>query len=195
MSADAHQSHIQVINSMPSYTGDEGPIGRPARASGPFDALAGQESPRSLGAVIAHRRRELGWSQAELAARMVAHGDATFRQSDGSRLENGKIGLPQRERLNHLAAVLDLPVGQLLARAGWAGADSAFPTEEPRPRRGNSTSVTESVTDPLLPPMALLGAGSPPMDAVPPLDRYGQVLAEYLHDPGEQALYDASLMS
>ena len=28
-----------------------------------------------------------------------------------------------------------------------------------------------------------------------PLDRYGEVLAEYLHDPGEQALYDASLLS
>ena len=28
-----------------------------------------------------------------------------------------------------------------------------------------------------------------------PLDRYGEVLTEYLHAPGEQALYDASLLS
>ena len=33
------------------------------------------------------------------------------------------------------------------------------------------------------------------MDAAIPLDRYGQVLAEYLKNPGEQALYDASLVS
>ena len=29
----------------------------------------------------------------------------------------------------------------------------------------------------------------------PPLDRYGKVLAAYLRTPGEQALYDASLLS
>jgi signal transduction histidine kinase len=33
------------------------------------------------------------------------------------------------------------------------------------------------------------------MDVVAPLDRYGDVLAGYLQDPGEQALYDASLLS
>src|SRR4051812_11284520 len=35
----------------------------------------------------------------------------------------------------------------------------------------------------------------PAMDGVAPLDRYGEVLVAYLHDPGEQALYDASVMS
>src|ERR671913_552302 len=33
------------------------------------------------------------------------------------------------------------------------------------------------------------------MDPAIPLDRYGQVLAEYLQNPGERALYDASLLS
>jgi signal transduction histidine kinase len=33
------------------------------------------------------------------------------------------------------------------------------------------------------------------MDVVAPPDRYGDVLAAYLQDPGEQALYDASLLS
>jgi signal transduction histidine kinase len=33
------------------------------------------------------------------------------------------------------------------------------------------------------------------VDPAIPLDRYGQVLAEYLKNPGEQALYDASLVS
>jgi signal transduction histidine kinase len=33
------------------------------------------------------------------------------------------------------------------------------------------------------------------MDGAVSLDRYGEVLAEYLHDPGERALYDASVLS
>src|SRR5215213_6197663 len=41
----------------------------------------------------------------------------------------------------------------------------------------------------------VLAGKEPPVDAAIPLDRYGQVLAEYLKNPGEQALYDASLVS
>jgi hypothetical protein len=33
------------------------------------------------------------------------------------------------------------------------------------------------------------------VDPAIPLDRYGQVLADYLKSPGEQALYEASLVS
>ena len=33
------------------------------------------------------------------------------------------------------------------------------------------------------------------VDAAIPLDRYGEVLADYLKSPGEQALYEASLLS
>lgn len=85
-------------------------------------------SPFSLGAAIKARRRQLGWSQEELAQRVAACGDVTFRQSDVSRLECGKIALPHRDRLAHIATVLGLSIGELLARSGWAGADAAFTT-------------------------------------------------------------------
>jgi transcriptional regulator with XRE-family HTH domain len=84
------------------------------------------EAPGSLGVVIKARRRQLGWSQEELAKRIVAHGDRAFRQTDVSRLELGKVALPHRDRLAHIAAVLDLPLGTLLAQSGWAGAEAAF---------------------------------------------------------------------
>ena len=60
----------------------------------------------TLGMVIKARRRELGWSQEELAARVAAQGDAAFRQTDVSRLERGKVSLPRRQRLGHIAAAL-----------------------------------------------------------------------------------------
>jgi transcriptional regulator with XRE-family HTH domain len=84
-------------------------------------------SPRSLGATIKRRRQELGWSQEDFAARVASRGDWAFRQSDVSRLERGKVLLPHRERLTQIAAVLELPLGELLAQSGWAGADSLFP--------------------------------------------------------------------
>lgn len=86
-------------------------------------------SPRSLGATIKRRRQELGWSQEEFAARVASRGDRAFRQCDVSRLERGKVRLPHRERLSQIAAVLELPVGELLARSGWVGAETLFPAE------------------------------------------------------------------
>lgn len=77
------------------------------------------ERATTLGQVIRDRRRELGWTQEGLAAR-VDHGVA---QSDVSRLERGKIMLPRRQRLERIAAALELPLGVLLARSGWAGAE------------------------------------------------------------------------
>jgi transcriptional regulator with XRE-family HTH domain len=94
--------------------------------------MAEHVSACSLGQAIRERRQELGWSQETLAARVVALGDAAFRQSDVSRLELGKVGLPHRIRLASLAAALDLPLGELLARSGWAGAEAAFTSETPR---------------------------------------------------------------
>jgi transcriptional regulator with XRE-family HTH domain len=88
------------------------------------------ESRRSLGATIKACRRELGWTQEELAERVAAHGDWTFRQCDVSRLERRVVTLPHRERLIHISAVLGVPLGELLARSGWAGADTAFPDAE-----------------------------------------------------------------
>ncbi len=77
---------------------------------------------RSLGMVIRDRRLALGWSQEELATRASALGGA-LRQSDISRMERGKIGLPRYDRLVDLADALALPVGELLTQAGWNGAD------------------------------------------------------------------------
>jgi transcriptional regulator with XRE-family HTH domain len=81
---------------------------------------------RSLGAVILHRRAELGLTQAALAERVVTLGDWGFRQSDISRLERGIVKLPHYTRMKFLAAALEMPVGELLARSGWTGADNAF---------------------------------------------------------------------
>lgn len=83
--------------------------------------------PGSLGAAIKARRQQLGWSQEELAQRVAACGDGTFRQSDVSRVERGKVTLPHRARLAHIAAVLGLPLGELLARSGWMGAELMVP--------------------------------------------------------------------
>jgi transcriptional regulator with XRE-family HTH domain len=79
----------------------------------------------ALGEVIRARRIELGWTQEELAERVSA--DCEYvRQSEISRIENGRIALPRRERLERLAQVLALPLGELLARSGWAGAETQF---------------------------------------------------------------------
>lgn len=86
----------------------------------------------TLGQVIRDRRRDLGWTQEELGAR-IGHGVA---QSEISRLERDKIMLPRRERLERIASALELPLGTLLARSGWAGAeqliDNAPAAAEPR---------------------------------------------------------------
>jgi|GEM_PF-4199908 len=76
----------------------------------------------SLGAVIRQRRIELGWTQDELAERISTNGEYV-RQSEISRIENGRVALPRRERLLRLAEVLELPAGELLACSGWAGAN------------------------------------------------------------------------
>lgn len=86
---------------------------------------------RSLAETIRARRRELGWTQEELADRVAAAGEVRFRQSDVSRLERGRVALPRGDRLERIAAVLGLSVGELLARSGWAGAAAAFGESDP----------------------------------------------------------------
>ncbi len=88
---------------------------------------------RTLGKAIRERRIELGWSQEELASRASVRG-REVRQSDVSRLERDKVGLPRRERLEQIAAVLGLPVGELLVRSGWAGADVALEQADQPPQ-------------------------------------------------------------
>lgn len=79
---------------------------------------------RTLGAIVESRRRELGLSQEDLAERI---GDG-ITQSQLSRLERGGVKLPRRERMERIAAALDLPLGELLARSGWAEAETHIRT-------------------------------------------------------------------
>jgi transcriptional regulator with XRE-family HTH domain len=116
------------------------------------------ETPRSLGAAIKARRQELGWTQEELAERVIAQGTDAFRQSDVSRLERGKVGLPHRDRLSHIAAALGLSPGELLARSGWAGADRAVTARDPALPSGHRNVApvvglpSVSVHTPAIPP-------------------------------------------
>ena len=81
----------------------------------------------TLADLIRQRRIEMGLTQEQLADRI---GLGT-RQADISRLERGRVGLPRRERLERIAAALELPLGELLVRSGWAGADVLdLPTAE-----------------------------------------------------------------
>ena len=90
-----------------------------------FQEGPSMQARTALGAVIKARRIELGWTQEELAER-ISDEDEYVRQSEISRIENGKIALPRRERLERIARALDLPLGELLARSGWAGAEPHF---------------------------------------------------------------------
>ena len=77
---------------------------------------------QTLGSAIRTRRAELGWTQEDLAKRI----DCGMRQSEISRLEIDRVTLPRRERLESISRALGLPLGELLERAGWIGANSAF---------------------------------------------------------------------
>jgi transcriptional regulator with XRE-family HTH domain len=79
----------------------------------------------SLGASIRQRRKSLGLTQEQLAERISGDGEY-LRQSDISRIEHDEITLPRRARLERLAAALDVSLGELLARSGWAQAESWF---------------------------------------------------------------------
>jgi len=77
-------------------------------------------STQTLGQAIRQRRVELGMTQEQLAV-LIGEG---VRQSEVSRLERDRIMLPRRERMEHIAAALDLKIGELLAMSGWAGAEA-----------------------------------------------------------------------
>lgn len=74
----------------------------------------------TLGAYIRRRRLELGLTQ-EALADMI--GDNT-RQADVSRLENDRVTLPRRARLEAIARALQVSPGELLARSGWEGGEA-----------------------------------------------------------------------
>jgi transcriptional regulator with XRE-family HTH domain len=178
-----------------------------ARAAGE-DAMDHPEMSRSLGAVIKARRQELGWTQEELAERVIAHGDDAFRQSDVSRLERGKVGRPHRDRLAHIAAVLGLSPGALLARSGWAGTDRAFAAAAPA-MRSDQPGIAPVAPAPPAVPVTLLTAAPADSPALPTReesrhlreilaqaqatrDRSRQILAQC---EATRALYDRPLLS
>jgi transcriptional regulator with XRE-family HTH domain len=104
---------------------------------------------QTLGDAIKARRLELGWTQVELADRVAARGDSTFRQSDVSRLERGNVTLPHRARLERVAMVLGLPLGELLERSGWYGRVTSDPPSpgDLAPARNGEASVQTEVHD------------------------------------------------
>jgi transcriptional regulator with XRE-family HTH domain len=86
----------------------------------------------SLGQMIRARRFALGMSQEALAARVSDLG-SEITQADVSRIELGKVELPRRRRLEHLAAALELSLGELLEASGWVGAGQIFAAATPQP--------------------------------------------------------------
>jgi transcriptional regulator with XRE-family HTH domain len=80
----------------------------------------------SLGSFIRERRQELGLTQEQLADRI----GASVRQAEVSRLENDRIILPRRQRLELLAAALDVSLGELLTRSGWMKEGDALPQDD-----------------------------------------------------------------
>jgi transcriptional regulator with XRE-family HTH domain len=87
----------------------------------------------TLGALIRQRRQDLGLTQEQLAERI----GSGLVQAEISRLEGDRVRLPRRHRLDQLAAALDVPVGDLLARTGWTGDDAApVPITNPPPPMG-----------------------------------------------------------
>ena len=73
--------------------------------------------PFTLGTLIRERRQDLGLTQEQFAER-IGEG---VRQSEVSRLERDMTLLPRRDRLEKLAAGLDLSLGDLLVLTGWMG--------------------------------------------------------------------------
>lgn len=99
----------------------------------------------TLGDAIRLRRLQLGISQEELAERI---GD-DVRQSDVSRLERGKILFPRLERLNQIAASLDLTLGELLAEAGWFSGEMPLDRFKPVEKRGAGASILIADDEPV----------------------------------------------
>lgn len=86
-----------------------------------YATSAGDEpmtSSPTLGQVIRQRRLELGLTQEMLAERI----GSGVRQAEVSRLEHDRVALPRKARLEQIARALDISIGALLARSGWAGA-------------------------------------------------------------------------
>ena len=69
----------------------------------------------ALGNYIRERRMELGLTQEQLAERI----GPTTRQAEISRLERGQVIMPRRQKMERIAAALDVSLGTLLQCSGW----------------------------------------------------------------------------
>ena len=114
----------------------------------------------TLGRFIQRRRIELGLTQEQLAE-MIGGG---VRQSEISRLEHDRVALPRRQRLEQIATALDVSLGELLARSGWAGADAEFDASasaqavEPADRESGTGPGLDAPVDADIPDAAALAA-------------------------------------
>jgi len=79
---------------------------------------------QTLGTLIRERRQDLGLTQEELAERI----GESMRQAEISRLEHDRISLPRRDRLESIAAALEVSLGELLVRTGWMTEGDALAT-------------------------------------------------------------------
>jgi transcriptional regulator with XRE-family HTH domain len=75
--------------------------------------------PNAMARLIRERRQDLGLTQEQLANRI----GGGARQSEVSRLEQGRVALPRRLRMERIAAALEVPLGELLLSSGWVGAE------------------------------------------------------------------------
>jgi transcriptional regulator with XRE-family HTH domain len=143
LAGQVHPGWMRVIPARqlgPVPTTDRrGAAARPVEPPSAPPAPDGDEpsAAATLGDRIRTRRRALGWSQAELAARVTAAG-APLRQSDLSRIERGQVALPGRARVTALAATLALPFAALVTDAP-APPDGAGPQAAAEPSRPSST--------------------------------------------------------
>ena len=65
---------------------------------------------KSFGELIAHRRKELGLTQIDLAGRIKGRSGATVSQQRITDIEHDRFGVPRRPILKQLALALKLDV-------------------------------------------------------------------------------------
>jgi transcriptional regulator with XRE-family HTH domain len=106
-----------------------------------------RQKTSTFGEVIRQRRRELGLTQEELAERI----GESVRQSDISRMERDYVVLPRRERLEALAAALEVTPGYLLLHSGWITLDEL-------------ASIESSAANDVQRLVGLPSSGSPPSE-------------------------------
>jgi len=68
---------------------------------------------KSFGELIAYRRKELGLTQIELAARIKGRSGGTVSQQRITDIEHDRFGVPRRPVLNQLARALKLDIDVL----------------------------------------------------------------------------------